>query len=121
MSWRRTTGDNYENRALEQLQQAGLTLLERNFNTRYGEIDLVMRDGETVVFVEVRFRRGEGFGGAVLSVTRSKRQRLIRAASIYLQSHPALAQQPCRFDVLAFGAESSPQSSQWIRHAFDAF
>ena len=121
MSWRRATGDTYEARALEQLQQAGLTLLERNFNTRYGEIDLIMRDGDSVVFVEVRYRPDEDFGGAVLSVTAGKRQRLIRAAKLYLQAHPELAQQPCRFDVLAFGAESPSQSSQWIRHAFDAF
>lgn len=121
MSWRRSTGDSYEARALAQLQEAGLSLLERNFNTRYGEIDLILRDGETVVFVEVRYRRGEDFGGAVLSVTQRKRQRLIRAAKLYLQAHPELAQQPCRFDVLAFGADPSPQSCQWIRHAFEAY
>lgn len=121
MTWRRATGNRYEARALDMLQQAGLELLERNFNTRYGEIDLVMRDGDTVVFAEVRYRRHGDYGGAELSVTARKRQRLIRAASLFLQARPQLAQQPCRFDVLAFGGDNEPSPCRWLRNAFDAY
>ncbi|MGA7298066.1 MAG: YraN family protein [Rhodanobacteraceae bacterium] len=121
MSWRRDTGDSFEARALQQLEQAGLILLDRNFNTRYGELDLVMRDTDTVVFVEVRYRRGEDFGGALASVTAGKRKRLVLAARLYLQTHPQLAQQPCRFDVLAFAGPETQPESRWLRNAFDAF
>lgn len=121
MTWRRTTGDHFEARALQQLEHAGLNLIERNFNTRYGEIDLIMRDGETVVFVEVRYRRGEDFGGALASVTPGKQKKLVLAARLYLQSHPKLAQQPCRFDVLAFAGSEQQHESKWLRNAFDAY
>lgn len=121
MAWRRATGDNYEARALRQLEAAGLSLLERNFNTRYGEIDLIMRHNEIVVFVEVRYRRNRNFGGAVLSITPRKRQRLVRAASLFLQARPQLAEQPCRFDVLAFDDHDSSTQGEWLRNAFDAF
>lgn len=121
MSWRRATGDNFEARALQLLEHDGLSLVERNYNTRYGEIDLVMREGETVVFVEVRYRRGEDFGGALASVTAGKRKRLILAARLFLQSHPQLAQQPCRFDVIAFAGTEQHHDSKWLRNAFEAY
>lgn len=121
MTWRRTTGDNFETRALRQLEQAGLTLIERNFNTRYGEVDLIMRDTDTVVFVEVRYRRGEDFGGALASITTAKQKKLVLAARLYLQSHPQLAQQPCRFDVIAFAGTEQQPDSKWLRNAFDAY
>lgn len=121
MTWRRATGDSFETRALQLLERGGLSLVERNYNTRYGEIDLVMREGETVVFVEVRYRRGEDFGGALASVTAGKRKRLILAARLFLQSHPQLAQQPCRFDVIAFAGTGQPYESKWLRNAFDAY
>lgn len=121
VSWRRATGDDYEDRALAHLEGAGLALVARNFNTRYGEIDLVMRDADTLVFVEVRYRRDQRYGGAVWSVTPGKRQRLVRAASLFLQAHPQFAQQPCRFDVLAFADDTGSAPCEWLRHAFDAF
>lgn len=121
MSWRRATGDDYESRALTRLQREGLKLVERNFNTRFGELDLIMRDADTLVFVEVRYRRNQNFGGAVLSVTPNKQARLIRAAGLYLKQHPALAQQPCRFDVVAFGNEGGQPRCQWLPNAFEAF
>lgn len=120
-TWRRRTGDRWEARALAFLRGRGLNLVERNFNTRYGELDLVMRDGEALVFVEVRYRRAHGFGGAVPSVTHSKRQRLVRTASLYLQARPALAELPCRFDVLAFDGADEAAQCHWIRNAFPAF
>lgn len=115
----RATGTEFESRALGDLERAGLKLLTRNFNTRYGELDLVMRDGETVVFVEVRYRRDPGFGGAAASVTAQKQTRLAHAAGLFLQAHPKLAQLPCRFDVVAFSGAANRPHCDWYRAAFD--
>lgn len=118
---RRATGDACEERACRQLQKAGLTLITRNFNTRYGELDLIMRDKDMIVFVEVRYRHADSFGGALASVTASKQKRLILAARLFLQAHPQFAQQPCRFDVLAFAGDEQQPECQWLCNAFDAF
>ena len=112
---RRATGDRFEGAALSFLQAHGLRLIRANFLCRHGEIDLVMRDGETVVFVEVRYRRSAAFGGALGSVTAAKRRKLISAAHLWLAWHPHDARRPCRFDVLAFEGESV----EWVRAAFD--
>ncbi len=116
----RAVGDDFETRALQLLQRAGLTLLERNYGTRYGEIDLVMRDDGCMVFVEVRYRGGSVQGGAAASVGAGKRARLARAAALYLQAHPALADRPCRFDVVAFDGAAASATARWLRHAFEA-
>lgn len=116
----RAIGDGFEARALVLLQRASLVLLERNYGTRYGEIDLVMRDGDCVVFVEVRYRGSSAQGGAVASVGAGKRARLARAAALYLQAHPALADRPCRFDVVAFDGAAVSAPARWLQHAFEA-
>lgn len=116
----RRTGDAFEERARVHLEDAGLRLLARNFHTRYGELDLVMRDRRTLVFVEVRYRRGRGFGGAGASVDASKRQRLVRAAEGFLAAHPQLSSLPCRFDVVAFDGPEAAVQLVWTRNAFDA-
>ena len=113
---RRATGDHFEGAALSFLQAHGLRLVRANFLCRHGEIDLVMRDGETLVFVEVRYRRSSAFGGALGSVTAAKRRKLISAAHLWLAWHPHDARRPCRFDVLAFEGEAV----EWVRAAFDA-
>jgi putative endonuclease len=100
------------------LEGQGLRIVARNWRCRHGEIDLVMLDrasgdGE-LVFVEVRYRRSERFGGALASVDRHKQRRLRAAAGQYLQSHPT--ELPCRFDVLAIG---DGDAVHWIRSAFD--
>lgn len=116
----RARGDVFEQRALDRLKQAGLTPVVRNFTTRHGEIDLVMRDGDTLVFVEVRYRRGHGYGGGMASVDAAKRARLVRAAALFLAAHPRLAHLPCRFDVIAFAGDATQPSCDWQRAAFDA-
>ena len=84
-----------------------------------GELDLVMRDGDTVVFVEVRYRQQSHWGSAAESVNRAKQHRLIHTAQHYLLNTPRLANQPCRFDVIAAeGDPSNPKSYHWIREAF---
>jgi putative endonuclease len=116
----RRTGDAFEERACAHLRRAGLRLVERNFHTRFGEIDLIMRDRDTLVFVEVRFRRSNSFGDARASVSASKRQRLIRAAEGFLAAHPELAAMPCRFDIVAFDGTGAAATAHWHRHAFEA-
>lgn len=103
-----------EDAALAYLKQHGLLLVERNFRCKNGEIDLIMQDGETLVFVEVRKRADRDHGGAAASVTPAKQKRLIAAAHHYLQRYrmpPA-----CRFDVIAIDGEET----NWIRDAIAA-
>jgi putative endonuclease len=110
---RRRSGDAAEDAALKYLTRQGLKLVERNFSCKGGELDLIMQDGKSLVFVEVRRRSGQTHGGAGASVTRSKQRRLIIAAQTYLQrfsTPPA-----CRFDVLAFEGDNM----QWLKNAIE--
>lgn len=107
-------GIKAERRAEDYLLAQGLTLCERNFRCRAGEIDLVMRDGVTLVFVEVRQRSSLKFGGAIASIDSRKQQKIIVAAQLYLSglsSYP-----PCRFDALLIEGDTI----KWLRDAFGA-
>ncbi|MGH8174509.1 MAG: YraN family protein [Rhodanobacteraceae bacterium] len=115
----RDDGARFEDVALVHLERAGLTLLERNFHCRYGEIDLVMRDSGTIVFVEVRYRRGGSFGDGIDSVNAGKRAKLVRAAEVFLMDHPRLADATCRFDVIAISGAAATPSIDWRRNAFE--
>ena len=117
----RESGTLSEDLACAHLRDAGLALLARNVQCRHGEIDLVMRDGDIVVFVEVRYRRGGRFGDGIDSVGASKRARLGKAASVYLAREPRLAQRACRFDVIAVSGSPTQPAFDWRRNAFDAF
>ena len=112
---RKEAGRIAEQQALDHLRAAGLRLLGRNFRCRRGEIDLVMMDGATLVCVEVRYRAGEGFGGAAASVTWRKQLRIARATRYLLMRHAELRRHPVRFDVVALSAGGR---IDWIRHAF---
>ena len=91
-----------------------------NANFRSGELDLVMRDGDTLVFVEVRYRRSAAFGGAAASVDAGKRRKIVLAAEQFLLAHREHAKRACRFDVIAaHGAPDAPQLD-WLRDAFRA-
>ncbi len=114
----RDTGRIFEALARAHLEQAGLRLLAANVNYRFGELDLVMHDGETVVFVEVRYRRNAGFGGSSASVTPAKQRRVAHAASAWLAANPREARRPCRFDVVAISGSESAPDIDWIRNAF---
>ena len=116
----RSTGDGFEQRAGEELERAGLKLLARNYTTRHGELDLVMRDGDTVVFVEVRYRKSASHGDAAASVTRVKQTRLILAAQHWLVSNPRHAHRACRFDVVSYDGPVDAIQRQWLRGAFEA-
>ncbi len=114
---RQRLGHAAELAARKLLEQAGLKTISRNFNSRFGEIDLIMRDGNTLVFVEVRYRQSSAYGGARASVDRTKQSKLLRAAEIYLLNNPELRPLPMRFDVVAFESE---RDAQWIKRAFFA-
>lgn len=111
---RQLVGQTGEDDALKYLQRQGLSLQERNFLCKGGEIDLVMKEHDTLVFIEVRKRAQSNYGGAAASVTAGKQRRLIIAAQVYLSRYkmpPA-----CRFDVIAIdGGELS-----WLKNAIEA-
>lgn len=101
------------------LQRRGMALQARNFRTRYGEIDLVMRDSQCTVFVEVRQRRNRYYGGAAASVTPAKQRRLARAAAAYLQHYAK--ETASRFDVVEIYCSGGEiHEINWIRSAFTA-
>lgn len=105
-----------EKNACRYLESQGLTFITNNFRCDFGEIDLIMQDHETLVFIEVRFRKHKDFGHGIETLSASKKQRLIKTAFVYLQQHHLIDKVPCRFDVL--GADDQQQYI-WIRNAFD--
>jgi putative endonuclease len=105
-----------EDRALEFLERQGLRLIERNYRSRYGEIDLIMEDGRTLVFVEVRFRGNPRFGGALESVDRRKQAKLLTTAACFLKERRL--DRPARFDVAALAPHGAGLRIQWIKGAF---
>jgi putative endonuclease len=111
----RADGAAAERTAQRFLEARGLSLVQRNYRCRFGEIDLVMREGETLVFVEVRLRTHGGFGGAAASITAAKRARLLRAARHYLAGLQRAPQ--CRFDAVLLGAPGGAHI-EWLRGAF---
>jgi len=104
--------------AARHLERAGLTLLGRNYRSPFGEIDLVMQDGATTVFVEVRFRARQDFGLPAETVDARKRSRLRATAEHYLQQHPRASKKPCRFDIVAITRGREGDAVQWLRDAF---
>jgi putative endonuclease len=102
-----------EDAAVAYLQLRGLVLVERNYNCRFGEIDLIMREGSTLVFVEVRQRRNTNFGSAAESITARKRQRLLLAARHYLGR--TRARNACRFDAALLAGDGAVE---WLKDAF---
>lgn len=114
----RARGDAVEAAALAYLQARGLRLLANNARTRGGELDLVMDDDGVVVFVEVRYRASDAFGGGMASVDVAKRRKLVHAAHVFLARHPAHGEAPCRFDVIAASGDPNAPTLEWVRDAF---
>ncbi|KAB7771237.1 MULTISPECIES: YraN family protein [Xanthomonas] len=115
---RRRRGNAVEAAARAELERAGLRLIAANVAFRGGELDLVMQQAQSLVFVEVRYRRSTAFGGGAASVDLRKRRRLLLAAQLFLAAHPQYANWPCRFDVVE--AEGDPPRLTWLRDAFRA-
>ncbi|MCK7595904.1 YraN family protein [Microbulbifer sp. CAU 1566] len=117
---RKTTSVGSEMEALAErhLVRAGLRIVERNFRGRFGEIDLIARDGATLIFIEVRYRRYHQFGGAGTSVDFRKQRKLLATANGYLQYRKIDC--PCRFDVITIepAPNSKTLSVDWIQNAF---
>lgn len=109
-----SSGSQAEQLALEFLHTQGLRLVTRNFRGRFGEIDLIMRDGETLVFIEVRLRNCFAYGGAEASITANKQNKIRLTASQYMQQH---GEQACRFDTILM-SELNRSGIVWIRDAF---
>ena len=109
-----SSGVKYEKQALAFLKQQGLLLVCQNFYCRFGEIDLIMSEQETLIFIEVRYRKNQEYGGAEASITRQKQQKIIKTAKHYLSQ---LEYEPyCRFDVVTISEKTT--QPQWIQDAF---
>ena len=106
------------------LLKAGLREVAANANYRFGELDLVMldddRNGITLVFVEVRYRRNQNFGGGAASVDANKRRKIIHAAQAFLAAHRQFANAACRFDVIEADGDPAAPRLHWLRDAFRA-
>lgn len=108
-------GEQAETLAADFLHGKGLRIVARNYRSRYGEIDLIAREGTTVVFVEVRSRSSETYGGAAASITAAKREKLLKTARHYLAGVSPLP--PCRFDAVLLSGE--PPRIEWVRNAIE--
>lgn len=115
---KKTTGEIgklIEDNACDYLEQQGLKLLTRNFLCKMGEIDLIMRDKDDLVFIEVRYRQSDDYGDGVESITWHKQKKIINAANIYLNKYKISENVGCRFDVLGVSVK---QEIHWIKDAF---
>ena len=113
---RQQTGAIAENLALAHLERGGARLLARNYRCRQGEVDMIMRDGDVIVFVEVRLRAAGGLVSAAESIDAHKQRRIVTAARHYLAGR---AEAPCRFDCVLLDRLDAG-AVRWIRNAFDA-
>lgn len=108
-------GGHYEEIAARYLQNKGYEILERNYRTRYGEIDIIARQGKMLVFVEIKFRSGEEYGVPSEAVDYVKRQRISKVALYFYSRHGYEQELPCRFDVIAINGKEQ------IEHMENAF
>ncbi len=100
------------------LAENGLKLITQNYHCRYGEIDLIMQDGKSLVFVEVKLRTSSQFGGAAASITLQKQQKMILTAQHYLQQANYKTGPACRFDAILM-RKTDLKHIEWIRNAFE--
>jgi putative endonuclease len=114
-----SAGRDAETLACDYLMAKGMTLVERNYRSRFGEIDLIMDDRNCLIFVEVRYRRQARYGSGAESVDARKQARIIACARHYLLRNPRAADRPCRFDVVAIEGVANP-AIEWITDAFPA-
>ncbi len=118
---RRTDGRSWELRAAALLSGNGVTILEHGYRCRGGELDLVCREDDQLVIVEVRARRSRRYGGAAASVDPRKQRKIVLATRHYLMTHPEFDRLPIRFDVVAIDSKDTAHPEiEWIRNAFAA-
>ncbi|OKY27338.1 YraN family protein [Thalassotalea sp. PP2-459] len=113
-----TSGQHWESKALAYLEKQQLTLVTANFHSRQGEIDLIMKEGDCLVFVEVKYRKNKAFGGAISAVSISKQEKIRRTAAFFLQQQGLNAYNTaCRFDIIAIEGGNIPEFI-WLKNAF---
>jgi putative endonuclease len=110
-------GRTGEDAAVQYLLQRGYYILERNYRCRFGEIDLVARDGDTLTFIEVKTRRSRTFGPAAAAVTHTKQRHLIKASQMYMVQH-GKREVLCRFDVVTIDMDGQESRIELIKDAF---
>ena len=111
-------GRKAEELASARLQRQGLRLAARNYRSPFGEIDLVMQERDTLVFVEVRYRSNATFGAPAETVDGRKQARLRATAEHYLQNTPRASKKPCRFDIVAITGDGEDGNFRWLRDVF---
>ena len=114
----RILGDYWEGVALVYLKKNKLKKIKRNFNCKVGEIDLIMMDNNTLVFVEVKYRKDEDWVSALEAVTKSKQRKIIKAAQLYLLQNNKYKELNCRFDVVSIQGNKQNPEINWIENAF---
>ncbi len=111
-------GRQFEILAQKFLRKQGLKQFQMNFHSRFGEIDLIARDADVLVFIEVRYRKNSDHGDAAATVNFHKQQKIIRTAQHYLQKSGLTNKMPCRFDVIGISGSVDALDIQWIKNAF---
>lgn len=114
---KRVVGNSKESDAIHYLIKQGFQILERNYYTRAGEIDIIAKDGKYLVFIEVKYRWNQEYGFPSEAVTYRKQRKIVRCAKFYLISHDLSQETPCRFDVVVFLGEDI----DLIKNAYDAW
>lgn len=117
----KSPGAIFETMAVKHLKRQGLRLLTRNYHSRFGEIDIIMKEKKTIVFVEVRKRSNLICGHPFDTVDPRKQGKIIRTAQAYLKEKRLFEQPPCRFDVVGVTLREGKYHLQWCQHAFEEF
>jgi putative endonuclease len=120
MNGNKRKGLQYESLAKQHLQRQGLKFFQQNYHSRFGEIDLIMLEADTVCFIEVKFRKSQDFGGAANAIPYSKRQKIIKTAQIFMSENQKLARRAMRFDALILQQIDQDININWIQNAFYA-
>lgn len=114
----RKTGQYYENIAQKYLIRRGFKFVTKNYACRFGELDIIMLDRDILVFVEVRYRSGDYYGGALASITEQKKRRIITSANCFLRQNLRYSECECRFDVVAISSKAEKKKILWVKSAF---
>lgn len=114
----RFIGNKIEDLAKQFLIEHSQQLIQQNFYSRFGEIDLIMRDGDTICFVEVRHRKSDKYGSAAESITLSKQKKIQKTALYFIQKNPKYQAFNYRFDVMLSQGSQSDIEFEWIKSAF---
>jgi len=114
----RIWGDYWEAVALDYLKAKKLKIIKKNYNCKVGEIDLIMKDKDCLVFIEVKYRKNSDWVSALESVTKSKQRKIIRAAHLFLLQNKSYKDWNCRFDVVSIEGDEQNPKIEWIESAF---